>query len=215
MTERNRVQVKIFGQEYTISGELPRGHIIKVADHVDRSMHKLSKDLPSCSVSSLAVLTAVNCADEYFRAMDTIEELKVKTQQLEKDAQHYVQLWDEAKKSYIQYKEDAQTAIESREELMQAYNDKKTECQEQKNRMRELEEAIQSLQPKNEAMAKRLSSKEEEKESSSSIIKELEMRCREMESSIFDLQMENIQLKSQLERYKKNLENLEQSEQIE
>lgn len=32
---------------------------------------------------------------------------------------------------------------------------------------------------------------------------------------LFDLQMENIQLKSQLERYKKNLENLEQSEQIE
>ena len=43
MEERNRVQVKIYGQEYTISGELPRGHIIKVADHVDRSMHKLAK----------------------------------------------------------------------------------------------------------------------------------------------------------------------------
>ncbi|MGI6734436.1 MAG: cell division protein ZapA [Anaerovoracaceae bacterium] len=206
MEERNRVQVKIYGQEYTISGELPRGHIIKVADHVDRSMHKLAKDLPSCSVSSLAVLTAVNCADEYFRAMESIDELKAKNQQLEKDAQHYVQLWDEAKKSFLQYKEDAQSAIESREELMQAYNDKKAECRELKERIRELEEKVQSLQSRNEEMAKRLSAKEEEKASSSSIIKELELRCREMESSFFDLQMENIQLKGELERYKRNSE---------
>ena len=61
--------------------------------------------------------------------------------------------------------------------------------------MRELEEEIQSLQAKNEEMAKRLSSKEEEKESSSSIIKELEMRCRKWRAA-FDLQMENIQLKT-------------------
>jgi cell division protein ZapA len=206
MEERNRVQVKIYGQEFTISGELPRGHIIKVADHVDRSMHKLAKDLPSCPVSSLAVLAAVNCADEYYRAIESMDDLKAKNQQLEKDAQHYVQLWDEAKKSFIQYKEDAQSAIESREKLQQAYNEKEVECQELKNRLRELEQKAQSLQNRNEEITKRLAAKEEEKDSSSSIIKELEIKCREMESSFFDLQMENIQLKSELDRYKKNLE---------
>jgi cell division protein ZapA len=206
MEERNRVQVKIYGQEFTISGELPRGHIIKVADHVDRSMHKLAKDLPSCPVSSLAVLAAVNCADEYYRAIESMDDLKAKNQQLEKDAQHYVQLWDEAKKSFIQYKEDAQSAIESREKLQQAYNEKEEECQELKNRLRELEQKAQSLQNRNEEITKRLAAKEEEKDSSSSIIKELEIKCREMESSFFDLQMENIQLKSELDRYKKNLE---------
>ncbi len=206
MEERNRVQVKIYGQEFTISGELPRGHIIKVAGHVDRSMHKLAKDLPSCPVSSLAVLAAVNCADEYYRAIESMDDLKAKNQQLEKDAQHYVQLWDEAKKSFIQYKEDAQSAIESREKLQQAYNEKEVECQELKNRLRELEQKAQSLQNRNEEITKRLAAKEEEKDSSSSIIKELEIKCREMESSFFDLQMENIQLKSELDRYKKNLE---------
>jgi cell division protein ZapA len=206
MEERNRVQVKIYGQEFTISGELPRGHIIKVADHVDRSMHKLANDLPSCPVSSLAVLAAVNCADEYYRAIESMDDLKAKNQQLEKDAQHYVQLWDEAKKSFIQYKEDAQSAIESREKLQQAYNEKEEECQELKNRLRELEQKAQSLQNRNEEITKRLAAKEEEKDSSSSIIKELEIKCREMESSFFDLQMENIQLKSELDRYKKNLE---------
>ncbi|HZK01690.1 MAG TPA: cell division protein ZapA, partial [Anaerovoracaceae bacterium] len=122
--EKNKVQVKIYGQEYTISGQMPREHIIKVADHVDRSMHKLSKSLPSCSTSSLAALAAVNCADEYYRAIESINDLKAKNQQLEKDAQHYVQLWDEAKKNFIQYKEDAQAATERKDELQRAYNAK-------------------------------------------------------------------------------------------
>lgn len=79
MEERNRVQVKIYGQEFTISGEQPRDHIIKVADHVDRAMHELAKGLPSCPTSSLAVLAAVNCADEYYRSVDNVNELKAKT----------------------------------------------------------------------------------------------------------------------------------------
>ena len=30
MSERNRVNVKIYGQEFTISGDSPRDHIIKL-----------------------------------------------------------------------------------------------------------------------------------------------------------------------------------------
>ncbi len=165
MEEINKVQVKIYGQEYTISGQLPREHIIKVADHVDRSMHKLASQLPSCSASSLATLTAVNCADEYYRSLEKTSEMKAKNIQLEKDAQHYVQLWDEAKKNFIQYKEDAQLAVEKKDELQKSYNDKIAEYKV--------------------------------------LISDLENKCRETESSYFDLQMENIRLKSELERLKK------------
>ncbi|NLT48409.1 MAG: cell division protein ZapA [Clostridiales bacterium] len=203
MEERNRVQVKIYGQEFTISGEQPRDHIIKVADHVDRAMHELAKGLPSCPTSSLAVLAAVNCADEYYRSVDNVNELKAKNQQLEKDAQHYVQLWDEAKKNFIQYKEDAQSAVENREELQRAYEQKKSEYRELQIKFQELEQANESLQRKNETLSQRITSQEEKKGSSDLLIKELELKCREMESSFFDLQMENIQLKSELERYKK------------
>ena len=97
MEERNRVNVKIYGQEFTISGDLPRDHIMKVADYVDGKMHELAVTMPSCSMSSLAVLTAVNSADEYYKAIRVINELKLKNQQLEKDAQHYVQLWEDRK----------------------------------------------------------------------------------------------------------------------
>ncbi len=206
MDERNKVHVKIYGQEFTISGELPREHIIKVADHVDRSMHEMAKELPSCSTSALAILTAVNSTDEYYRTVEKISELKTKNQQLEKDAQHYVQLWDEAKKSFLQYKEDAQSAVESKEELQQAYNEKLTECRELLERVKELEQSNESLQNRNESLAARMAAKEEEKDSSATIIAELETKCREMESSFFDLQMENIRLKGDLDRYRKAAE---------
>ena len=209
MEERNRVQVKIYGQEFTISGELPREHIIKVADHVDRSMHKLSESLPACSTSSIAVLTAVNCADEYYRSVENINDMKVKNQQLEKDAQHYVQLWDEAKKNFIQYKEDAQSAIESRDELQMAYNSKISECRELFARVKDLEEQNESLRVRNENLMGKIASKEEEKTTSVAVAKDLESKCREMESSFFDLQMDNIRLKGELDRLKKEMESAE------
>ena len=33
---------------------------------------------------------------------------------------------------------------------------------------------------------------------------EIESKCRELENSFFDLQMENLQLKKELEKYKNN-----------
>lgn len=75
MGEKNKVNVKIYGQEYTIAGDKPREHIIKVADYVDNKMNQIAKALPTGSASSLAVLTAINSADEYFSAMDRISTL--------------------------------------------------------------------------------------------------------------------------------------------
>ncbi|GAB1475192.1 hypothetical protein MASR2M70_00240 [Bacillota bacterium] len=206
MEERNKVQVKIYGQEFTISGELPREHIIKVADHVDRGMHQLAKELPSCPASSLAVLTAVNCADEYYRTADSLNDQKAKNQQLERDAQHYVQLWDEAKKNFLQYKEDAQSAVENRDEMQQAYKEKTSECRELITKVRELEQDNENLKSRNEGLTAKMSAKEEEKDSAAAIIRELESKCRETESIFFDLQMENIRLKGELDRIKKDME---------
>lgn len=206
MEERNRVNVKIYGQEFTISGDLPRDHIMKVADYVDGKMHELAEAIPSCSMSSLAVLTAVNAADEYFRSVRIVNELKIKNQQLEKDAQHYVQLWDEAKKNFLQYKEDAQSSMEHKEELQRLFNDRTVEYNELLSKCQELEERNEGLQRKNENLIRRMEAQENEKETSTSVVKEMEAKCRDMESSFFDLQMENIQLKGELDRYKKIVE---------
>ncbi len=60
--------MKIYGQEYTIAGIPKRAH------HAGRRpgntrMHEIAKVLPGGSASSIAVLSAVNIADDYFSAM--------------------------------------------------------------------------------------------------------------------------------------------------
>lgn len=204
--ENNKVSVKIYGLEYTIAGEKPRDHIIKVADHVDRKMHEISKALPSGSTADLAVLSAVNIADEYFSNISATIDLQNKNEQLEKDSQHYVQLWDEAKKSFLQYKEDAQVTIEQKEALQQLFNEKIIEIDRLNSKYKELEEKHQALVNKNEDLAGRMRAEEETKESTTSVLRELEAKYKDIESSFFDLQMENIRLKGEIDRYKKIVE---------
>ena len=86
--ESNKVSVKIYGQEYVISGEKSREQIVKVAAYVDGRMHEIASAASSCSVTDLAVLSAVNIADESFDSKEEVEELKKLNVQLEKDAQH-------------------------------------------------------------------------------------------------------------------------------
>ncbi len=203
MEDKNKVTVKIYGQEYTIAGNTPREHIMRVADYVNTKMHEIAKALSGGSVSSLAVLSAVNVADDYFTALEKLNSLKLQNEQLEKDSKHYVQLWDEAKKSFLQYKEDAQAGIEQKEELQRLFNERTVELDRMSTQYRQLEEKYTALLSKNEELSNKLKSQQEDKASEYSTLMELEAKCKDMENSFFDLQMENIRLKGDLDRYKK------------
>lgn len=184
--ESSKVSVKIYGQEYVIAGEKPREQIVKVAAYVDSKMHEIGNAVGSCPVSSLAVLSAVNIADEHFENVEEIDDLKKLNVQLEKDAQHYVQLWDEAKKSFLQYKEETQHVMQQKDDLLKQVAEKEKEIED-------LKEEVKAAEAEGE--------KHQEQ-----AVAEVEERCRELENSFFDLQMENLQLKKELEAYKRNME---------
>lgn len=158
--EDSKVKVRIYGQEYTISGERDEETIVEIADYVDGKMREISRFFSSNIPGSLAVLAAINIADELFEAREETEKVKEEKAQLEKDAENYLKMWDEAKKSFAQYKEGANRAGEEKKTL--------------EKKCRQLEE-----------------------------------RCSEFESSYFDVQMENIRLKDQLDKLKGNKENNE------
>jgi cell division protein ZapA (FtsZ GTPase activity inhibitor) len=149
-----RVNVKIFGQDYLISGDKDKEDIEKVAEYVDNKMHLIARVTDKRGTGTIAVLTAINITDEYFDAMDEIERLKAANQQIEKDAQRYLKMLDDTKESHMQSKENLDKLMEQ--------------------------------------------SKEDETK-----YRELEKKCSEYENSIFDLQMENIQLKSEIEKLTK------------
>lgn len=184
--ENNKVNVKIYGQEYVISGGKNREQIVKVAAYVDNRMHEIASAAGSCSVTDLAVLSAVNIADEGFDSKDEVEELKKLNMQLEKDAQHYVQLWDEAKKNLIQYKEETQNVVQLSEDLRKEVAARTDEIRELKKDAENTTEAIRENARKEIAKA--------------------EAKCKELENSFFDLQMEKLQLEKELETYKRSVE---------
>ncbi len=66
MTEgQNRVKVDIFGQVYTLRGPASPERLIRLAALVDEKMNTLFAQNPRLDLQTLAVLTALNMAQEY------------------------------------------------------------------------------------------------------------------------------------------------------
>ncbi|MDI3280641.1 MAG: cell division protein ZapA [Bacillota bacterium] len=64
----NRVRVKIAGDIYDLRSDAKVSHIQQVAALVDRQMTELVKAFPTVSRHRLAILVALNLADELLRA---------------------------------------------------------------------------------------------------------------------------------------------------
>lgn len=67
MSETSVTTVLIFGQEYKIRGFDDRQYVEKVAGYVDEKMKELARNASSLGPERLAVLAALNIADELFQ----------------------------------------------------------------------------------------------------------------------------------------------------
>ena len=76
-----RTTVTIFGEDYALKGEQAEEVIQALAHHVDSRMRVLSSKNPRVSPTRIAVLAALNLADELFRLQQEHEELIVSMQQ--------------------------------------------------------------------------------------------------------------------------------------
>jgi len=68
MPEKTRVDVLIAGKTFTISGYESDEYIQRVGLYVDRKMTDVLKSNNTLSTSIAAVLTALNIADDYYKA---------------------------------------------------------------------------------------------------------------------------------------------------
>src|SRR5688572_21475685 len=62
------VTVDIAGQRYPIRSGLDPAYVVELAAYVDKKMRAASDTVQSSDMLGLAVLVALNIADEYFRA---------------------------------------------------------------------------------------------------------------------------------------------------
>jgi cell division protein ZapA len=62
------VTVEIAGQRYPIRSGLEPAYVIELAAYVDQKMRVATESAPASDMMGLAVLVALNLADEFFRA---------------------------------------------------------------------------------------------------------------------------------------------------
>jgi len=74
-TSTNRVKVEIFNQEYIVKGSENAEYIEMLAAYVDRRMRMIEQRNHSLSIVKVAVLTALNLADELNKLQEDYDEL--------------------------------------------------------------------------------------------------------------------------------------------
>jgi cell division protein ZapA len=72
MSEPKVVQVEVHGQKYPIKTELDPGYVEELVQFVESRMALASRSSPSSDAVGLAILTALNITDEYFRARSAL-----------------------------------------------------------------------------------------------------------------------------------------------
>ena len=70
----NKVIVKIFGEDYPITGVSDTAHISKVADYVDMKMNDIAKTSRIQSRDKLAILTSLSIASELHEKTDIVSQ---------------------------------------------------------------------------------------------------------------------------------------------
>lgn len=76
MEQKNKVLIKINGQEYPIVGAEPKEYLLKVGSFVDEKMEEIARSNKKLSTSMIAVLTCINITDLYFKLKDEYDRLK-------------------------------------------------------------------------------------------------------------------------------------------
>jgi len=88
MAEPKVVQIEVHGQKYPIKTELDPRYVEELAQFVESRMALASRSSPSSDAVGLAILTALNITDEYFRAKSALTDssgtLTARTEALEK-----------------------------------------------------------------------------------------------------------------------------------
>ena len=86
MVKRN-VEVEIFGQRYSLKSEFPEEQVKKVVAYVDGKMREVAESTKSVDSLHIAILTALNIAQEYLREKgnkeDLLQRIKDKADRLE------------------------------------------------------------------------------------------------------------------------------------
>ncbi len=107
MSEKGKerlVEIKVFGQTYTVKTDAEEDHIHRVARYVNEKMDEVTRNTKSVSRLNVAILTALNLADDLLREKENRLALLHEVEQKSKDLTEKIAL-------NISEKESEETAL--------------------------------------------------------------------------------------------------------
>ncbi len=178
MTNKEKVIVRINGQDFTVVGNEPEEYIKGIADFVDDNIKDILKKNSKLSQSMAAVLAAFNIADKYYKNSIELDQLK-------KEVVEPLKELENIKVELNNNKSKAETL--------------KYECDTYKDELLQSKREIEYLNKKLRQHEQALKLKEDELISTQKMINELQ-------NKLFDNQIELVQTKKELEESLRTLD---------
>jgi cell division protein ZapA len=190
MGDKNRVLVRIYGQEYTMAGYESREYMQQIANYVDDKMVDISENNKRLSTAMVAVLTSLNIADEYVKTKKQLLELKKETMEPLKELEQIrnqmaattteFETIQEQNKQMVQQMEEYRKTIQQLEEENQSISNHGQTCDR-------LEKEIEQLKIE-------INAKDKEVEKVVKMNDDLQMK-------LFDSQIKYVQARKELEAF--------------
>lgn len=170
MQRKNKVLIKIHGQEYPIVGAESKEYLLKVGSYVDEKMEEVAAANKRLSTSMVAVLTSINIVDQFFKLQEAYETLQ---------------------------KQQA-APMDELENLKVAYNNSIAQLVEKDNIIAELTEKLEQLKvyEGNEEELVRLRNELEERTAD---LKKAEEMINDLQNKLFESQIKLVEIRRQME----------------
>lgn len=199
--EKNKIEVLIGGKVYTIVGEEGPEYMQRIARYIDLKMEELgqAESIKRLSTSSMAVLTSINVADDYFKLLEELD-----------NAHKQLTAYDENMKQRDTINEENAERIHMLEAQLEEQRVKAEELQEEldtlKKRYCNEEGSIEELRQRSEEALKKEHDKYhtlyEDMERFKDEFGKIQEENYEYEKLLDECQLELIQYKNELNQYK-------------
>ncbi|AKL94511.1 putative cell division protein ZapA [Clostridium aceticum] len=173
METKNKVTVKINGQDYPIIGIESKEYLLKIGNFVDEQMDLVAKNNSKLSISMIAVLTCINIADQFFKLQKQLD--AVTREQVDP----------------LNKLEDVQ---ERYNVLLKELEEKKEEFQLLQKQVEELVLSKENIEEENTQLKEKLQNRDEDLVNAENIINDLQ-------NKLFENRIALVQVQKQLEEH--------------
>ncbi len=89
---KNLVRVEILGREYTVKSDEGEERVRKIAEYVNEKIKKISESAKTLSTLNVAILAALDIANEYFEALEGHGDLSRRVEKIEMKSDRLIEI---------------------------------------------------------------------------------------------------------------------------